>query len=126
MGYQNQKARREAEDKLLEAMAGESRFWSRRANKIWDLEGDKYYAFFHKIVHAKHTRNAIESLTIKGSRVSDETTKRDHIQEFYKSLYTEPYIMRPKLDGLYLMSMEQSQARWLERPCEEEEIKDEL
>ena len=46
--------------------------------------------------------NSIEQLVANGSFCSDHSMMRDHIVQFYNSLFTERFSWHPRLDGLLL------------------------
>jgi hypothetical protein len=47
---------------------------------------------------------------------------REKVVQFYTSLYQEPEVWRPKVDGLAFDSISEDDKFWLERPFEKEEI----
>jgi hypothetical protein len=66
--------------------------------------------------------NTIGTLHVAGVPVSDQDIIRDHIVNFYKSLFTESGVRRPLLDGLHFNSLDEEEAAWLERLVDKEEI----
>ena len=47
---------------------------------------------------------------------------REKVVQFCTSLYQEPEVWRPKVDGLAFDSISEDDKFWLERPFEKEEI----
>lgn len=66
LSEEEQVKRGEMDTKLNEALMDETRFWTQRAHRQWQLEGDRCSSIFHKIVNIKATKNSIEGLVIDG------------------------------------------------------------
>ena len=66
--------------------------------------------------------NTIGTLHVAGVPVSDQDIIRDHIVNFYKSLFMESGLCRPLLNGLHFNSLDEEEAAWLERLVDKEEI----
>lgn len=81
-----------------------------KSPKEWQLTGDRCTSFFHKIANSKQARNSIKSLVIDDTVVHNESKINQHIEEYYKSLYTEKDYARPKLDRLNFNTIEKEQA----------------
>ena len=89
---------------------------------LWLKEGDKNSKFFHHMANSHRRFNTIDTLHVAGVATSDQGIIRDHIINFYKSLFTESGARRPLLDGIQFSALDEEEAAWLERPFEEEEI----
>lgn len=47
----------------------------------------------------------------------------NHIASFFMKLHEDPRVIRPKLEGLDFKRISATQRSWLERPFQEDEIK---
>jgi len=74
--------------------------WRQKSKALWLKEGDKCTKFFHWIANSNRRSNFIESVSVNGSVTSAQPAIRDHIVQFYESLFSEQYNWRPRLDGL--------------------------
>jgi hypothetical protein len=59
---------------------------------------------------------------VNGNMTSDSVEIKKHIVNFYKQLYYEQYMWRPKLDGLSFLSIDADERNWMEREFEESEV----
>jgi hypothetical protein len=66
--------------------------------------------------------NFIESLSVNGSVSSDQPVIRDHIVQFYETLFSEQYNWRPRMDDLAFNSLDAEETSRLELPFEEREV----
>jgi hypothetical protein len=97
--------------------------WRQKSRVMWLKEGDKCSKFFHSIANSNRRYNFIDSLLIEDTLSSNQSDIGEHVVEFYKKLFSEPFQWRPKVDGLSIDSILESEARWLERAFEEEEVR---
>jgi hypothetical protein len=97
--------------------------WRQKSRVMWLKEGDKCSKFFHSIANSNRRYNSIDSLLIGDTLSSNQSDIGEHVVEFYKKLFSEPFQWRPKVDGLSIDSILESEARWLERAFEEEEVR---
>lgn len=67
--------------------------------------------------------NNISGLHVNGATVEDEETIKFHVEDHFRSLFSEQRPFRPKVDGLNLPQLEEAQLGWLDRPFDEEEVK---
>jgi hypothetical protein len=67
--------------------------------------------------------NSIDSLWIGDTLTSNKSDIGDHVVEFYQKLFHEPSRWRPRVDGISFDSISDSDASWLERAFEDEEVK---
>jgi hypothetical protein len=74
--------------------------WRQKSRVLWLKEGDKCTKFFHRIANSNRRSNSIECLSVNGSVTSAQPAIKDHIVQFYESLFSEQYNWRPRLDGL--------------------------
>jgi hypothetical protein len=78
--------------------------------------------FFHRGANLNRRNNTVESFVINGSVSLDFSEIREHILQFYKSLYSKQFSWQSELDGLSFDSIGAEEALWLERAFEESEI----
>jgi hypothetical protein len=97
--------------------------WRQKCRVLWLKEGDKCTKFFHSIANSNRRFNSIDSLLIGDTLSSNKTEIGDHVVEFYQKLFHEPSRWRPRVDGISFDSISDSDASWLERAFEEEEVK---
>lgn len=67
--------------------------------------------------------NGIQSLRIDGVQVDDVEGLKEHVEDYFKTLFRDDRPVRPKVDGLLLPQLGEGQAVWLERPFLEEKVK---
>jgi hypothetical protein len=96
--------------------------WRHKSRVLWLKGGDKCTKFFHRVANSNRRSNYIESLSINGSTSLDQQVIRDHVDQFYKSLFAEPFYWRPRIDNLTFDSLDASEASSLELPLEENEV----
>jgi len=96
--------------------------WRQKFRALWLKEGDKCTKFFHRVANSNRRSNSIESLSINGSISSDQQVIRDHVAQFYKSLFAEPLSWRPRMDNLVFDNLDAGEAYSLELPFEEREV----
>jgi hypothetical protein len=65
--------------------------WRQKSKALWLKEGDKCTKFFHWIANSNRRSNFIESVSVNGSVTSAQPAIRDHIVQFYESLFSEQY-----------------------------------
>jgi hypothetical protein len=65
--------------------------WRQKSRVLWLKEGDKCTKFFHWIANSNRRSNFIESVSVNGSVTSAQPAIRDHIVQFYESLFSEQY-----------------------------------
>jgi hypothetical protein len=85
-------------------------------------EGDQNVSFFYDLAESHKRNNFITSISIDGSETSNKKVINNTITQYYKNLFTETTLWRPKLDGLEFPSLDAGEANWLERPFQEEEV----
>jgi hypothetical protein len=64
----------------------------------------------------------VKSLRINGAMSTDSVEIKDHIINYYDSLYTEQSSWRPRVDGISFSSIDADECIWLERVFEEQEV----
>jgi hypothetical protein len=96
--------------------------WRQKSRVLWLKEGDKCTKFFHRVANSNRRSNSIESLSINGSTSSYQQVIRDHVTQFYKSLFAEPLCWRPRMDNLAFDSLDVGEAFSLELHFEEMEV----
>jgi hypothetical protein len=89
---------------------------------LWLKEGDSNTRFFHKVANSHRISNSMGRLEVDRVFYEDEVEIREKVVQFYTSLYQEPEVWRPKVDGLAFDSISEDDKSWLERPFEKEEI----
>uniref|UniRef100_A0A2N9I472 Reverse transcriptase domain-containing protein n=1 Tax=Fagus sylvatica TaxID=28930 RepID=A0A2N9I472_FAGSY len=96
--------------------------WRQKSRVLWLKEGDNNTKFFHGMANSHRRNNYIEKLEEEGVVYDEDQVLRDHVVQFYQSLYDESEAWRPKVDGLELDSIRAGDREWLERKFDKEEI----
>jgi hypothetical protein len=91
---------------------------------LWLRASDKCTKFFHTIANSNRRKNYIDSLLIGGRLSTNQVEINEHIVQFYHKLYTVQGSWRPLVDGLSFDSIEETEANWLERGFEVEEVRE--
>lgn len=60
-----------------------------KSRATWLVDGDRNTAFFHRVLRVSRAKSDLSSIMIDGVLCEDATLISNHIQEFYKSLFTE-------------------------------------
>jgi len=97
--------------------------WRQKSRVTWFKEGDKCTKFFHYIANSNRKYNSIDSLLIGDSISSDPAEIGEHVVQYYQDLFSEKHSWRPRLDDLSFDAILESEASWLERAFEEEEVR---
>jgi len=97
--------------------------WRQKSWMLWLKEGDKCTKFFHSIANSNRRCNSLNSLVIGDSLSSDQSEIAVHIVKFYKKLFTEQCRWRPSVEGISFDFILESEASWMERAFEEEEVR---
>jgi len=97
--------------------------WRQKSRVTWLKEGDKCTKFFHSIVNSNRRYNSMDSLLIGDSISSNLAEIGEHVVQFYQDLFFETHSWRPRLDDLSFDAILESEASWLERAFEEEEVR---
>ena len=64
----------------------------------------------------------VQSLLVNGLVSFDQPVIKDRVVQFYKTLFSEQYNWRPRLDDLAFNSLDEEEASRLELPFEEREV----
>ncbi|GLT55575.1 hypothetical protein SLA2020_286860 [Shorea laevis] len=88
--------------------------WRQKSRALWLKEGDNNTKFFHRLANSNRRHNSIESLVVDGDTIVDSDRIKDHIVEFYKTLYAEQYRWRPKVNDLSFTSIDDGEQSWME------------
>jgi len=64
----------------------------------------------------------VGALRINGALSTDPVEIKDHIVNYYDTLYTEQSSWRPRVDGISFSSIDADECLWLERAFEEQEV----
>lgn len=122
LNSENKEKKHEARLNLEDALKDEDNFWSQRAHKLWKEHGDKCSKLFHKVVNSKASNNRINSRQI-GEAISEETGEiRNHIVDFYKTLFMETETQRPYFNDLPLPSLCSKDSKTLELSISETDV----
>jgi hypothetical protein len=95
--------------------------WRQKLRALWLKEGDQNTRFFHKVANSHRRYNRVEVLRINGVLSDDPTEVKDHVVQFYQSLYSDRNTWRPKMDNQDILSIDEEK-NWLERDFEEKEV----
>ncbi|XP_059451141.1 uncharacterized protein LOC132181936 [Corylus avellana] len=96
--------------------------WRQKSKALWLKEGDRNTRFFHKMANSHRRYNRVEVLRINGALSDDPVEVKEHIVQYYQSLYSEQSSWRPRMDNQQFLSIDEEDNSWLEREFEEKEI----
>ena len=96
--------------------------WRQKSRVLWLKEGDNNTKFFHGMANSHRRSNYIEKLEEEGVVYDEDQAIKDHVVQFYQSLYHENEEWRPKVDGLPLDPIRAGDQEWLERKFDKEEV----
>ncbi|KAE8717707.1 hypothetical protein F3Y22_tig00110032pilonHSYRG00029 [Hibiscus syriacus] len=100
----------------------EESIWFQKARTRWIKDEDRNTRFFHLCALNRSRRNAITSLKINGSVVSDPILIKTHISEFFKTEYNSILTMEVEDLLLDFSKLSLDQASKLEEQFLEQEI----
>jgi hypothetical protein len=63
--------------------------WRQKSQALWLKEWDNNTKFFHRVANLHRRYNHVGVLRINGALSSDPVKIKDHIVNYYNSLYTE-------------------------------------
>ena len=94
-----------------------------KARIRWIKERDCNTRYFHLLMNARRTKNAIRGLLIDGSWVDDPIKVKQEICSFFNNRFIEPDQCRPVLNGIRFRAIGQQQNDMLVGAFFEEEIR---
>ena len=62
-----------------------------KSRALWLKNGDKCKKFFYQVANSNRRNNSIEVLSVNDSVSSDQFATREHIVQFYDSLFLEQF-----------------------------------
>lgn len=68
-------------------------------------------------------RNNISNIRVKEELVEENARIKDHVVNFFRLLYTDPKVVKLRLDGLNFNQLDDFSTDWLESPFSEDEVK---
>jgi len=74
------------------------------------------------VANSHRRYNHVGALKIHGAMSTDPMEIKEHIVNYYNTLYTEQSSWRPRVDGLSFSSIDADECIWLERVFEEQEV----
>ncbi|XP_047335496.1 uncharacterized protein LOC124939021 [Impatiens glandulifera] len=107
---------------LLELCKEEETGARQRSRATWLRYGDKNTKFFHCVSNAQTRNNVINSISVEGVVHDGEPAISNSIVAFYKELFKESHMTRPKLDGVNFNTINAEQKNSLEARFTEEEV----
>ena len=103
-------------------LLAEETSWRQKSRATWLAEGDRNTAFFHRTANAHRRFNYIAKIKVDGVVHEGQDAVATGIVGFYEKLYNEPEQWRPRVDGLWLPSLNLEEVDRLTRPFGEEEV----
>ena len=122
MEMEDRNRRTQVSADLEHLMLREETSWRQKSRALWLKEGDKNSKFFHAMANSHRSSNSILSLDIDGVQSTCPDAIRNHIVDFYQSLFNVEGRYHPRMDGVAFDSISESDAVWLERPFGEDEV----
>lgn len=75
--------------------------WRQKSMVLWLREGDN-----NTLANSHRRNDLVESLVVNGNMRSDSVATKEHSVNFYKQLYSEQHIWRPKFNDLSFISID--------------------
>ncbi|XP_019163545.1 PREDICTED: uncharacterized protein LOC109159892 [Ipomoea nil] len=89
--YNNARGLQNLEQKLMKelssTLAQEELLWFQKSRRAWIEDGDKNTNYYHKSTVIRRSRGRVRALKINGEWTSDPIILKDHITEFFSSLF---------------------------------------
>ena len=96
--------------------------WRQKLRALWLKEGDWNTSYFHRVANSHRRNNTVVAMMVDGNRTKDPAIIKDHIVQFYKTLYFEQYQGRPTrlFDPMMenVSSIDEGERVWMERVYE--------
>ena len=110
---------------LKKILLEEERASRLKTKVIWAKQGDANTKLFHCLMNARKAKNVITKLELEdGSFVDKEEDIVREITGFFQSLYKSEVLSFRGLDGIQWQPIPPYLSDWLQRPFEEEEVKE--
>jgi hypothetical protein len=74
------------------------------------------------VANSHQRYNHVGVLRINGAMSTDSVEIKDHIVNYYYTLYTEQNSWRPRVDEISFSSIDADECIWLERVFEEQKV----
>ncbi|GFY88597.1 hypothetical protein Acr_06g0005370 [Actinidia rufa] len=103
-------------------LMAEETFWRQKSRATWLSERDRNTAFFHQVANAHRRFNYIGKIRVDGVRHEGQDSLASGIVGFYEKLYKELEQWRPRVDKLWLPSLNLEEVDFLVRPFGEEKV----
>ncbi|XP_039054285.1 uncharacterized protein LOC120196582 [Hibiscus syriacus] len=106
----------------------EELLWAQRARYKWINHGDKNTKHFHSYTITKSKRKLITTLKIYSDTwCEDQDMLKNHVKDFCEKLFTSDPLIKLSLDNSMLYpTLNWDQWNWLDKPFENNEIKEAL
>lgn len=117
--------RRSLRNLLDEVIFKEVISWRQKMNKSWVKESDSNSKLFHNLVNNQKNKCTILRLEKKGGEIMERA--EDVVKEltdFYENLYREYSSWQCSFEGLEWNPIQEDRVVWLERPIEENEVRE--
>ena len=95
-------------------------YWRQKFRVLCIRKGDRNTKFFHRISNSHRRFNSIDRLMVDGEFSSDSEAITGCISHFCRQLYAKTMAHRPLLDDVEFSCISEEDARWLDRPFDEE------
>jgi len=92
--------RKKLQEELWSAAHSHKSLMRQKARIRWIKEGDCNARYFHLLMNARRTNNAIKGVLIDGSWVDDPIRVKEEIRSVFNSRFSEPDQCRPVLNGI--------------------------
>ena len=93
-----------------------------KARIKWDVEGDENSKFFHSMIRRRCNRNNIRGLVVNVVWCEDPVSIKGEMFRFYKSIFSDNQISRPKIRCNRITRLSEEEANVLELPFTEHEV----
>jgi hypothetical protein len=81
-------------------------YWRQKSRALWLKEGDNNTKFFHRVANSHRRYNHVGALRIHGVMSTDPVEIKEHIVNYYNTLYNEQSSWRPRVDVISFFSID--------------------
>ena len=120
---QEMMTRRQLQEDLWVTAHSHESLLRQKSRSRWIKEGDCNSRYFHLMMNASRRQNLLKGIMLEGSWVIEPQRVKEAVREFFQQRFNEPEPIRPTLDGIPFLKVNQQQNAMLVGRFEEEEVR---
>lgn len=93
--------RKETQWELERVLEMKEIMWHKKSRVQWLKEGNRNIKIFHRMTSTRRSTNHIHYLHIGGDSVDNLEDMQSHMEEYFKTLFREDRLRRPKMDVMH-------------------------